>query len=363
MRGSGFFVTERLRSSWKFDTYLDAFGLTKEDLKREGDGIVVERIGLSESRDLVLVLAREGALAESAAAQLRDPYVFEFLGLERREVMSESALERALVDHLQHFLFELGRDFCFIARQFRITAGNRHHYLDLLFYHRRLRCLVAIDLKLGAFEPDHAGQLRFYVNYLAEHVAHPDENPPVGILLCAERDAEVVPFATRGRWRSLRDPLPARASDRRAAQTLAPRGACPARAGQGRLGGSSDPEAALKRPQVALAYPELDAVDLSRRLSLQSRTAPLLEIRQTSGESTATPAIRQTSGELAGSFGMPGESGSKAGGAGLAGSLLQGLVKKQREPRSEHRKLHKPCICNMFYDPPGLRLAPQSTQS
>ena len=158
--------------------------------------MLYERIGLSESRDEVLALARQGELAESPEAQLRDPYVFEFLGIERPAVMSESDLERALVDHLQKFLFELGRDFCFVARQFRITAANRHHYIDLLLFHRRLRCLIAIDLKLGAFEPEHAGQLRFYVNYLAEHVALPEENPPVGILLCAERDAEVVRYAT-----------------------------------------------------------------------------------------------------------------------------------------------------------------------
>jgi predicted nuclease of restriction endonuclease-like (RecB) superfamily len=160
--------------------------------------MLYERIGLSEQHDQVLDLARQGVVADSPAAQLKDPYVFEFLGIERRAIMSEDDLEQALVDHLQQFLFELGRDFCFVDRQYRITAGNRHHYLDLLFFHRRLRCLVAIDLKLGAFEPEHAGQLRFYVNYLAEHVAHPDENPPVGILLCAERDAEVVRFATAG---------------------------------------------------------------------------------------------------------------------------------------------------------------------
>lgn len=168
------------------------------ELQRQRDSMLYERIGLSENRSEVLALARQGLLAESPAAQLRDPYVFEFLGIERRAVMTESDLEHALVDHLQQFLFELGRDFCFVARQFRITAGNRHHYLDLLFFHRRLRCLVAVDLKLGAFAPEHAGQLRFYVNYLAEHVAYPDESPPVGILLCAERDAEVVRFATAG---------------------------------------------------------------------------------------------------------------------------------------------------------------------
>lgn len=168
------------------------------EMQRQRNSMLYERIGLSGNRDEVLALAREGTLAESPGAQLRDPYVFEFLGVERHPAMTESDLERALVDHLQQFLFELGRDFCFVARQFRITAANRHHYIDLLLFHRRLRCLVAIDLKLGAFEPEHAGQLRFYVNYLAEHVAYPEENPPVGILLCADRDAEVVRFATAG---------------------------------------------------------------------------------------------------------------------------------------------------------------------
>ncbi len=169
------------------------------EFQRQCDSMLYERIGLSENRDAVLALARdEGIISDSPAGQLRDPYVFEFLGIERRVVTSESDLERALVDHLQHFLFELGRDFCFIARQYRITAGNRHYYIDLRLYHRRLRCLVAIDLKLGSFEPEHTGQLRFYVNYLAEHAAYSDENPPVGILLCAERNAEVVRFATAG---------------------------------------------------------------------------------------------------------------------------------------------------------------------
>lgn len=169
------------------------------EFQRQKDSMLYERIGLSENRDAVLALAREeGVVSDSPAGQLRDPYVFEFLGIERRVATSESDLESALVEHLQQFLCELGRDFCFIARQFRITAGNRHYYVDLLLFHRRLRCLVAIDLKSGAFEPEHAGQLRFYVNYLAEHVAYQEENPPVGILLCAERNAEVVRFATAG---------------------------------------------------------------------------------------------------------------------------------------------------------------------
>jgi predicted nuclease of restriction endonuclease-like (RecB) superfamily len=169
------------------------------EFQRQKDSMLYERTGLSENCNAVLALARDVGLGpDTPAGQLRDPYVCEFLGIERSVTTSESDVERALCDHLQHFLFELGRDFCFVARQFRITAGNRHHYVDLLLFHRRLRCLVAIDLEPGAFEPEHLGQLRFHVDYLAEHVAYPKENPPVGILLCAERNAEVVRFATAG---------------------------------------------------------------------------------------------------------------------------------------------------------------------
>jgi predicted nuclease of restriction endonuclease-like (RecB) superfamily len=168
------------------------------ELQRQRDSMLYERIGISKSREEVLRLAREGALTDSPQGEIRDPYVFEFLGLEERAVTRESDLERALVDHLQDFMFELGRDYCFIARQFRVTVNNRHHHIDLLFFNRRLKALVALEVKLGAFTHEHAGQLRFYVNYLAEHVAYPDENPPVGILLCGDRDEEAVRFATAG---------------------------------------------------------------------------------------------------------------------------------------------------------------------
>ena len=173
-------------------------GWSVRELQRQRDSMLYERVGLSENRDEVLALAAEGVIDAKPAAQLRDPYVFEFLGLRGSPALGERDLEQALIDHLQQFLLELGRDFCFVDRQFRITAGNRHRYLDLLFFHRRLRCLVAVDLKLGEFQPEHAGQMRFYLRYLAENVALPEENPPVGILLCADRDSEVVRFATAG---------------------------------------------------------------------------------------------------------------------------------------------------------------------
>jgi hypothetical protein len=124
--------------------------------------------------------------------------VLEFLGLPERGVYSEADLETALVDHLREFLLELGGDFAFLGRQYRITVGNRHHFIDLLFFHRRLRCLVAIDLKIGSFGYEDAGQMNFYLNFLGENVSLEDENPPVGIVLCADKDAEEVHYATGG---------------------------------------------------------------------------------------------------------------------------------------------------------------------
>lgn len=180
----GFYELHSLKEGW-----------STRELIRQRATMLYQRVGLSTDRETVLALARQGQIDERPRALVRDPYVLEFLGLPEPTV-SESTLEDALVAHLQAFLLELGTDFCFVARQYRITLGNRHHHLDLLFFHRGLRCLVAVDLKTTEFAPEHAGQMRFYLNFLGAEVARPDENPPIGILLCAGKDEEVVQYAT-----------------------------------------------------------------------------------------------------------------------------------------------------------------------
>ncbi len=180
----GFYELHSLKEGW-----------STRELIRQRATMLYQRVGLSTDRETVLALARQGQVDERPRALVRDPYVLEFLGLPEPTV-SESTLEDALVAHLQAFLLELGTDFCFVARQYRITLGNRHHHLDLLFFHRGLRCLVAVDLKTTEFAPEHAGQMRFYLNFLGAEVARPDENPPIGILLCAGKDEEVVQYAT-----------------------------------------------------------------------------------------------------------------------------------------------------------------------
>lgn len=169
-------------------------GWTMRELIRQRSTLLYQRVGLSTDRDAVLAVARAGRVDDRPQALVRDPYVLEFLGLP--SAVDEASLERALLDNLQAFLTELGREFCFVARQYRVTLGNRHHHLDLLFFHRRLRCLVAIDLKSGEFSPQDAGQMRFYLNYLATQETLDGENPPIGILLCAAKDEEIVQFAT-----------------------------------------------------------------------------------------------------------------------------------------------------------------------
>ena len=125
--------------------------------------------------------------------EVKDPYVLEFLGL--RDEYSETELEAALIHHLEAFLLELGGDFCFVGRQRRLRIGDEWYRVDLVFYHRRLRCLVLIDLKLGRFTHADAGQMHTYLEYAAAHWTRRDENPPVGLILCAEKDEALARYA------------------------------------------------------------------------------------------------------------------------------------------------------------------------
>jgi len=126
---------------------------------------------------------------------IRDPYIFEFLGLPQKNEVSESNMERALLDHLHEFLMELGNGFCFEARQKRITVDNEHFYIDLVFYHRILKCHVLIDLKIRKFSHTDAGQMNFYLNYYRENEMYDGDDLPIGILLCTDKDEATVKYA------------------------------------------------------------------------------------------------------------------------------------------------------------------------
>lgn len=182
-----FYENELLHGHW-----------SKRQLQRQIESLLYERTGLSSNKKAVVTRARKQEPQESVEDMLRDPYILEFTGLAERPAYSEDQLETALLDHLQRFLLELGRGFCFEARQFRMTEGRKHHRVDLVFYHRLLRCHVLIDLKIRAFRPEDAGQMNFYVNWFKANMMVKGDNPPVGILLCSDKDNAEVEFATAG---------------------------------------------------------------------------------------------------------------------------------------------------------------------
>jgi predicted nuclease of restriction endonuclease-like (RecB) superfamily len=182
-----FYENELLRGHWSV-----------RQLQRQVGSLLYERTGLSKDKKAVVERARKQEPQESIADMLRDPYILEFTGLAELSHYSEDELETALLDHLQKFVLELGQGFCFESRQFRMTEGRKHHRVDLLFYHRILRCHVLIDLKIRPFKPEDAGQMNFYVNWVKAKLMQPGDNPPVGILLCSDKDGAEVEFATAG---------------------------------------------------------------------------------------------------------------------------------------------------------------------
>jgi predicted nuclease of restriction endonuclease-like (RecB) superfamily len=168
------------------------------ELKRQIGSLLYERTGLSKDKAQLIQLTQNQAQTLRSEDIIRSPYIFEFLDLPEQGLYQEQDLEKALITHLEKFLLELGRGFCFEARQKRITVDNEHYYVDLVFYHRLLKCHVLIELKNRKFHHQDAGQLNFYLNYYRKHEMSPDDNPPVGILLCTAQDQEHVEFATAG---------------------------------------------------------------------------------------------------------------------------------------------------------------------
>jgi predicted nuclease of restriction endonuclease-like (RecB) superfamily len=151
---------------------------------------------LSTDKEGVISKIREKSVLE-ATEIMRNPYLLEFLELKEEHQYSEEELETAIINHLQAFLIELGRGFCFEARQKRITFDNEHYRIDLVFYHRLLSCHVLIDLKIGTFDHADAGQMNMYLNYYHENEIIEGDNPPVGIILCAQKNDTLVHYATR----------------------------------------------------------------------------------------------------------------------------------------------------------------------
>jgi predicted nuclease of restriction endonuclease-like (RecB) superfamily len=167
-------------------------GWSVPELKRQKASALYERLALSRDKAGIRKLAAEGQVVAKPEDVLREPYVLEFLGLEEKPGYSESDLETAIIDHLEHFLLELGKGFLFEARQKRFTFDEDHFFVDLVFYNRLLRCYVIIDLKLDKLAHQDLGQMQMYVNYFDRHVKLPDENPTIGLLLCKSKKDAIV---------------------------------------------------------------------------------------------------------------------------------------------------------------------------
>lgn len=182
-----FYELECLKGNWSV-----------RELKRQISSLYFERSALSKDKEKLSAITHLSTDRFDAISTIRDPYVFEFLGIKAEDVLSESDLEKRLTDNLQDFLLELGHGFCFEARQKRILIGDTQFYIDLVFYHRVLKCHILIELKLANFNHENIGQLNTYVSWYRANEMREGDNPPVGILLCTGKDSTLVEYALAG---------------------------------------------------------------------------------------------------------------------------------------------------------------------
>lgn len=178
-----FYMQEAVKSGW-----------STRQLERQINTFFYERLLSSKNKEKVAAEIQTSEAAKTPEDIIRDPYVLEFLGLNPNDDFYESDLEQALITHLQKFLLELGRGFSFVARQKRITFDGRHFWIDLVFYNYILKCFVLIDLKVGDLTHQDLGQMQMYVHYYERELMNEGDNPPIGIVLCADKSESVVRF-------------------------------------------------------------------------------------------------------------------------------------------------------------------------
>jgi len=182
-----FYEIECIRGNWSV-----------RELKRQIGSLYYERSGLSMDKEKLAELVQSKAEQAEPELAIRDPYIFEFLGIKPREVMGESDLEDALLNKLHDFLLELGHGFCFEARQKRILIGDTHGFVDMVFYHRILKCHVLVELKVESFTHENLGQLNTYVSWYRKNMMAEGDNPPVGLLLCTQKNHALVEYTLAG---------------------------------------------------------------------------------------------------------------------------------------------------------------------
>lgn len=185
-----FYEQECINAHWSF-----------RELKRQIDSSLFERLLLSDgqaNKEKVLKLSVNGVEMSQPADMIKDPYVFEFVGIPESKPIMESDLEKMLVRGIEDFLLELGRGFMFVGTQQRVTINNTHYYVDMVFYNKILKAYVLIELKRTKLTPEAAGQLNMYLNYYAMEVNDEEDNPPIGIILCTEKDSLTAEYALGG---------------------------------------------------------------------------------------------------------------------------------------------------------------------
>ncbi|MDR2673959.1 MAG: PDDEXK nuclease domain-containing protein [Opitutaceae bacterium] len=183
----GFYEKQCLLENWSF-----------RELQRQKKTSLFLRFAAGKNKKEILQLAKKGNIIESPADVLRSPYVFEFLNMPEPAALSETEIENRLCNDLASFLLELGKGFAFVKRQYRITLDNRHYHVDLVFYHRILRCFVLVDLKTAKVQHEDIGRMNMYLGYFANEENVEGDNPPVGIILTREKDSLLVKYATYG---------------------------------------------------------------------------------------------------------------------------------------------------------------------
>ena len=183
----GFYENQVVNDNWSV-----------RELKRQISSSLFERLALSQDKGGVLKLSEKGLIISEPKDIVKDPYVLEFLQIPEEYRMTESKLEQKIIDNLQTFLLELGKGFSFVGRQFRITLDNDHYYVDLVFYHRILKCFVLIDLKTKHVKHQDIGQMNMYLNYFRSEENTEGDNPPIGIVLGADKNDILVEYAIGG---------------------------------------------------------------------------------------------------------------------------------------------------------------------
>ena len=178
-----FYLNECINSKWSV-----------RELQRQRDSLLYERLTISADKEKILELSEKGQILKTSKDLVKDPFVLEFLDIKENTDYLESDLEKNIIEHLKEFLLELGKGFSYVGNQVRLTLEEDHFYPDLVFYNRLLKCFVIIDLKIGKVSHQDIGQMQMYVNYYTREMMNDGDNPPIGIVLCADKSDQIVKY-------------------------------------------------------------------------------------------------------------------------------------------------------------------------